>query len=233
MNSQHAIAVDRHAVDQRHAGLDFSLLLPLGWQVRRPAQPLPPSLSSWVELARADAPAGQPGPRARLVVAGCARSDAGSLEAALVPMLASCGLGAARDQLQALQIGRHRGLAVSLSTPHRGRSLGLRVALLEDDGRLLRLVLSAPEGPEALQPQLWATVAGGLVLDAPRDATLPLFDPAGTGARAASPGRAVQHARQQLQRARRLAAAGDREGARRACEQARRWAALHAGAAAA
>ena len=126
----------------------------------------------------------------------------------------------------------------------------MRLALIVDGGRLLRLVLSAPQGHPALDPDTWAVVAGGLALETLRGATLPLRTAATdwwTQALAAeSAGRlaeaedivrrvvpsvtcAVQTARLYVQRARRLAAAGDREGARQARDLAQGWTALHAG----
>jgi hypothetical protein len=83
---------DRHAVTRRHAGLDFSLLLPLGWTLETPAQEAPPAAEAWVELARARSPGGAAGEAARVVVSGCQRSEALSLEdAAWPPHLPGCG----------------------------------------------------------------------------------------------------------------------------------------------
>ena len=53
MSQIHARTFDRHPVTQRHAGLDFSLLLPLGWRLDVPAQAAAPAPTAWVELARA------------------------------------------------------------------------------------------------------------------------------------------------------------------------------------
>ena len=124
------------------------------------------------------------------------------------------------------------------------------MALLEDGGRLLRLVLSAAPGHDALTARSWATLAGGLVLDEMRGATLPLrataadwwaraqaAETAGRLAEAEEIVRcvvppvscAVQTARLYVLRARRLAAAGDREGARQARDLAQGWTALHTG----
>jgi CheY-like chemotaxis protein len=241
---------DRHAVTRRHAGLDFSLLLPLGWTLDAPAQDAPPAAGAWVELARARSPGSAAGEAARVVVSGCQRSEAPSLEDALNALLRRQGLGAAPATLRPLCLGRHEGLSATLQARHRGRPLTLRLALLEDGLRLLRLVLSAPAGHEALDPHTWATLAGGLVLDEARGPQLPLRSPVAdwwARAQAAesagrlseaedivrrvlpSAGCAVQTARLYVQRARRLAAAGDREGARQARDLAQGWTALHTG----
>lgn len=245
-----ACTFDRHAVAHRHAGLDFSLLLPLGWRLEAPAQDAPPAPMAWVELARARSP-GTPGSEAaRGVVSGCQRTDAPSLEDAMNTLLRRQGLGAAPSALRPVRMGRHEGLATTLQARHRGRPLTLRVALLEDGGRLLRLVLSAPTGHDALDAQTWATLAGGLVLDDCRGSRLPrqsvVADWWARAQAAESAGRlaeaedivrqvmppagcAVQTARLYVQRARRLAAAGDREGARQARDMAQGWTALHVG----
>lgn len=240
----------RHGFSQRHAGLDFSLLLPAGWQPQAPAQPSPAEAGAWIELARARPAASSDGEPARLVVSGCARSAACSLEDALATLLRRQSLAAAPASLRPLTLGRHAGLSTTLRARHRGRPLGLRVALLEDAGRLLRLVLSAPVGHAALGASTWSVVAGGLALDAPQGARLPLrSSTADWWARAQaaeSAGQldeaeaivsrvvppatcAVQTARLYVLRARRLAAAGDREGARQARDLAQGWTALYTG----
>lgn len=239
----------RHALTRRHAGLDFSLLLPTDWRLDPALPQAPTDKGAWVELARARSAAADRGEAARLVVSGCARTTACSLEDALAALLRRQGLAAAPTPLQALTLGRHAGLTATLRARHRGRPLGLRVALLEDGGRLLRLVLSAPPGHDALG-SAWAVVAGGLALDAPRGAQLPLrssaadwwaraqaaesaghLDEAEAIVRRVMPPAAcaVQTARLYVTRARRLAAAGDREGARQARDLAQGWTALHTG----
>ncbi|MEN9631116.1 MAG: hypothetical protein RJA10_4344 [Pseudomonadota bacterium] len=241
---------DRHAVTRRHAGLDFSLLLPLGWTLETPAQEAPPAAEAWVELARARSPGGAAGEAARVVVSGCQRSEALSLEDAMHTLLRRQGLAAAPARLRPVRLGRHEGLSATLQGRHRGRPLTLQLALLEDGGRLLRLVLSAPAGHDALDPNTWAALAGGLVLDDVRGPRLPqrlqgddwwaraqAAESAGRLAEAEaivrqvlpSAGCAVQTARLYVQRARRLAVAGDREGARQARDLALGWTALHAG----
>lgn len=250
MTAIRSCTFDRHPVTGRHAGLDFSLLLPLGWRLDVPAQDTPPSAGAWVELARARSPGGLNEEPARVVVSGCARAEGGSLEDAMTRLLRRQGLAAAPTELHRLRLGRHEGLCTTLQARHRGRPLTLRLALLEDGGRLLRLVLSAPTGHDALNAQTWATLAGGLVLDELRGATLPQRSLAtdwwARAQAAESAGRlaeaeeivrrvvppvtcAVQTARLYVQRARRLAAAGDREGARQARDLAQGWTALHAG----
>jgi len=240
----------RRPLTRRHASLDFSLLLPPDWRLDVPAPQAPADASAWVELARARSAAADGGEPARLVVSGCARTAACSLEDALAALLRRQSLAAAPATLHPLTLGRHTGLSATLRARHRGRPLGLRVALLEDGGRLLRLVLSAPVGHPALGGSIWSVVAGGLALDAPRGARLPVRSTAAdwwARAQAAeSAGHldeaeaivsrvvppatcAVQTARLYVLRARRLAAAGDREGARQARDLAQGWTALHAG----
>jgi hypothetical protein len=132
----------RHPLTRRHASLDFSLLLPPDWRLDVPAPQAPADTSAWVELARARSAAADGGEPARLVVSGCARTTACSLEDALAALLRRQSLAAAPATLRPLTLGRHAGLSATLRARHRGRPLGLRVALLEDGGRLLRLVLS-------------------------------------------------------------------------------------------
>lgn len=245
-----ACTFDRHPVAHRHAGLDFSILLPLGWTLDAPRQEAPPAPSAWVELARARCPGSGGSEAARVVVSGCQRTDAASLDDAMFALLQRRGLAALPATLKTIRLGRHEGLATTLQARHRGRPLTLRLAMLEDGGRLLRLVLSAPAGHDALNPQTWATLAGGLVLDECRGPRLPrrpavadwwaraqAAESSGCLAEAEDivrqvlppAGSAVQTARLYVQRARRLAAAGDREGARLAQDLARGWTALHIG----
>lgn len=172
MTQIHASTFDRHAVTQRHAGLDFSLLLPLGWRLDVPVQAAAPAPTAWVELARARSASALGTEPARVVVSGCARTDAPSLQDALGTLLRRHDPATAAE-LRPLQLGRHAGLAATLQARHRGQLLTLRVAMLEDGGRLLRLVLSAPPGHEALGLRTWSTLAGGLVLDELQGATLP------------------------------------------------------------
>lgn len=110
-----------------------------------------------------------------LIVAGLERCGFDSLQQALGHLLRQGEL--AREQLQPLRMGRHVGLSMTARTGTPRRPLKARVALIEDGGRLLRLMLvAAPDNP-ALESPLWSAVAGGLVLHVRNGSTLPALQP--------------------------------------------------------
>lgn len=169
-----ATACDRHTLADRHAGLDCSMLLPRGWRLELAAQPGRAQPMAWVELARARAPSTGPAAGAAVTLAGLYHQDLSSLESALLWMLRQRGAAdAGRTDLLPVRMGRHVGLGATLTV---GR-IGVRIAVLEDGGRLLRLVLSAPAGSPALGAATWGTLAGGLVLHDRHGSTLPALRP--------------------------------------------------------
>lgn len=169
-------APDRHLVSARHAGLDFALQLPAGFGLELPAQPRAGAGDAWVELARAR-PVAVTGDdaRVRIVVAGLARAGVGSLEQAMLAQLRH--RRPERGDLRALRVGRHVGLALHVRTGTRGAPLQVRLALAEDGGRLLRLMLAAPAGHPVLERQVWEPLAASLRLQHALGATLPVLQP--------------------------------------------------------
>lgn len=165
-----------HVVSARHAGLDFALQLPAGFQLALPAQPRAGAGDAWVELARAR-PARVTGDdaRVRIVVAGLARAGVRSLEQAMLAQMRHSR--PERGDLRALRLGRHVGLSMHVRTGGRDAPLQVRLALLEDGGRLLRLMLAAPEGHPVLARPLWQTLASSLRLQQPLGSLLPVLQP--------------------------------------------------------
>ena len=165
-----------HLVTARHAGLDFTLCLPQGFRLELPAQPRAGAGDAWVELARAR-PAVVTGDdaRVRIVVAGLARAGVGSLEQAMRAQLRHSR--PARGDQRALRVGRHVGLALHLRTGPREAPLQVRLALAEDGGRLLRLMLAAPAGHALLERAQWEPLAASLRLRQAQGATLPVLQP--------------------------------------------------------
>ncbi|MFO1329486.1 MAG: hypothetical protein U1F56_19155 [Rubrivivax sp.] len=165
-----------HLVTDRHAGLDFTLDLPQGYRLELPAQPRAAAGDAWVELARAR-PAVVTGDdaRVRIVVAGVARAGVRSLEQAMLAQLRHSRPG--RGDLRALRLGRHVGLALHVRTGTRAAPLQVRLALAEDGGRLLRLMLAAPAGHPVLERARWEPLAASLRLRQAMGATLPVLQP--------------------------------------------------------
>lgn len=168
---------DRHTITERHAELDFSLLLPRGWRVELPAQPAAgdEAATGWVDLARARAPLQRDGATACVVVSGLRRTRATSLQQAMAQQLRGRELH--RRHLMPVRMGRHVGLSLGARAGTAERPLQSRLAIIEDGGRLLRLMLAAPAGSPALEPMLWAAVAGGLVLHLRHGSRLPALEP--------------------------------------------------------
>lgn len=168
---------DRHTITERHAELDFSLLLPRGWRVELPAQPQSGTDGdgTWVDLARARAPLQHDGAGACVAVSGLRRTRFTSLEQALAQQLRRREVH--RRHLMPVRMGRHVGLSITARAGTAERPLQSRLALIEDGGRLLRLMLAAPAGSPALEPALWAAVAGGLVLHVRHGSRLPALEP--------------------------------------------------------
>lgn len=166
---------DRHTITERHAELDFSLLLPRGWRVELPAQPGATPEGGWVDLARARAPVHGEMAGACVAISGLRRTAATSLERALGQQLRQRHVH--RRHLMPVRMGRHVGLSLSARAGTADRPMQSRLALIEDGGRLLRLMLAAPAGSAALEPSLWAAVAGGLVLHLRHGSRLPALEP--------------------------------------------------------
>lgn len=165
---------DRHTITERHAELDFSLLLPRGWRVELPAQPTTTE-GGWVDLARARAPVHGEQAGACVAISGLRFTAATSLEQALGQQLRQ--RQAHRRHLVPVRMGRHVGLSLSARAGTAAQPMQSRLALIEDGGRLLRLMLAAPAGSPALEPALWAAVAGGLLLHVRHGSRLPALEP--------------------------------------------------------